>query len=79
MLVRTIGFQIQFNSYEKIYIYIYIFFFCWKKVESLIHTEKLRDCKKSINMDINLEELSTDPSLRILISNYNPNILDQVR
>ncbi|KAL5557496.1 hypothetical protein UlMin_039732 [Ulmus minor] len=37
------------------------------------------DITKSINLDISLDELETDPGLRIPISEYNPNIRDEVR
>ena len=45
-----------------------------RKIEYLIPMGKNGDITKSINLDINLDELETYPGLRIPISEYNPNI-----
>ena len=44
-----------------------------------ICTEKNSNCAKRSKVDIDLENLPTDPGLRTPISEYDPNIRDQVR
>ena len=42
-------------------------------------TKKNKNCDKRIKVDIDLENLPTDPGLRTPISKYDPNIRDEVR
>ena len=42
-------------------------------------TEKNSNCAKRSKVDTDLENLPTDPGLRTHISEYDPNIRDQVR